>query len=51
MKSKANILVIAEADKREKIEEHWKWIEENLIPTVGERFSMIYFRCDFNEDL
>ena len=35
------ILVVAEADKREKIEEHWKWITENLLPTVGKRFSMI----------
>jgi hypothetical protein len=29
------ILVIAEADTREEIEEHWKWIEEHLMPTLG----------------
>ncbi len=36
MKMKSiGILVIAEAEKKEKIEEHWKWIEDNLIPTLG----------------
>jgi len=28
-------LVIAEADTREEIEEHWKWLEENLMPTLS----------------
>ena len=28
-------LVIAEADTKEEIEEHWKWLEENLMPTLG----------------
>jgi hypothetical protein len=27
--------VIAEADTKEEIEEHWKWLEENLMPTLG----------------
>ncbi|CAF5204059.1 unnamed protein product, partial [Rotaria magnacalcarata] len=27
--------LIAEADTREEIEEHWKWIEEYLMPTLG----------------
>ncbi|CAF4497386.1 unnamed protein product [Rotaria socialis] len=27
--------LIAEADSREEIEEHWKWIEEHLMPTLG----------------
>jgi len=32
------ILVIALADKREKIDEHWKWIEENIMPTLGKEY-------------
>lgn len=36
-------LVIAEADKKEKIDEHWKWIEENLMPTIGNlRISCVF---------
>ncbi|CAF0972525.1 unnamed protein product [Adineta steineri] len=27
--------LIAEADTKEEIEEHWSWIEENLLPTLG----------------
>ncbi|CAF1266589.1 unnamed protein product [Rotaria sordida] len=27
--------LIAEADTKEEIEEHWKWIEEHLMPTLG----------------
>jgi succinate dehydrogenase flavin-adding protein (antitoxin of CptAB toxin-antitoxin module) len=27
--------LIALADKREKINENWKWIEENIMPTLG----------------
>jgi hypothetical protein len=30
--------VIAEADTKEEIEEHWKWIEEHLMPTLGRIF-------------
>jgi len=28
-------LVIAEADTKEEIEEHWRWIEEQLMPILG----------------
>ena len=34
--------LIAEADKKEQIEEHWKWIEENLMPTLGKE-SLLFF--------
>lgn len=35
--------MIAEADKKEKIDEHWKWIDENLMPTIGElRINFVY---------
>ena len=29
------ILVIAEANKKDEIEEHWKWIEQNFMSTLG----------------
>jgi hypothetical protein len=32
--------VIALADKREKINENWKWIEENIMPTLGKEYSI-----------
>ena len=35
MTSFTSISVIAEADTREEIEEHWKWLEEHLMPTLG----------------
>ena len=33
-------LVIAEADTKEEIEEHWRWLEEHLMPTLG-RISLL----------
>ena len=27
--------MIAEADTKDEIEEHWKWIDESLLPTLG----------------
>ncbi len=38
------ILVIALADKREKIDEHWKWIEENIMPTLGKEYWMRFIQ-------
>ncbi|UJR27471.1 hypothetical protein I4U23_008757 [Adineta vaga] len=28
--------LIAESDRKDEIEEHWKWIEINLMPTIGD---------------
>lgn len=41
-----SVSVIAEADTREEIEEHWKWLEEHLMPTLG-RISCRMFRIIF----
>lgn len=31
--------MIAEADTKEEIEEHWRWIDEQLLPALGRFFS------------
>lgn len=56
-KLQSGILVIAVAVDRDEIEQHWSWIEKNLMPTIGRCHSRDAFDClpsgtfDLEEDV